>query len=209
MRSASPAYFPIPGTCFAPEDSGEFALSVKTKPGALLVPQRAVTELQGSYQVAVVGEGNKVNIRPVTVGERIGNMWIVRRSEARRDGGCGGAEKGQGWRAGQSQAIRCAAESSESGRVGMSKFFINRPIVAMVIAILMVIVGAVTIAGLPVAQFPADRAAGSSDSRHLRRRGRADHRAVGGHAHRAADERRGQHELHVFAQLPPATGRCG
>ena len=36
----------------------------------------------------------------------------------------------------------------------MSKFFINRPIVAMVIAILMVIVGAVTIAGLPVAQFP-------------------------------------------------------
>jgi hydrophobic/amphiphilic exporter-1 (mainly G- bacteria), HAE1 family len=36
----------------------------------------------------------------------------------------------------------------------MSKFFINRPIVAMVISILMVIVGAVTIAGLPVAQFP-------------------------------------------------------
>jgi HAE1 family hydrophobic/amphiphilic exporter-1 len=36
----------------------------------------------------------------------------------------------------------------------MSKFFINRPIVAMVIAILMVIVGAVTIASLPVAQFP-------------------------------------------------------
>jgi len=36
----------------------------------------------------------------------------------------------------------------------MSKFFINRPIVAMVVAILMVIVGAVTIASLPVAQFP-------------------------------------------------------
>ena len=36
----------------------------------------------------------------------------------------------------------------------MSKFFINRPIVAMVIAILMVIVGAVTMVGLPVAQFP-------------------------------------------------------
>src|SRR5216683_2259531 len=36
----------------------------------------------------------------------------------------------------------------------MSKFFINRPIVAMVISILMVIVGAVTIASLPVAQFP-------------------------------------------------------
>jgi HAE1 family hydrophobic/amphiphilic exporter-1 len=36
----------------------------------------------------------------------------------------------------------------------VSKFFINRPIVAMVISILMVIVGAVTIATLPVAQFP-------------------------------------------------------
>jgi membrane fusion protein (multidrug efflux system) len=50
---------------------------VKTHAGALLVPQRAVTELQGGYQVAVVGEGNKINIRPVTVGERIGSMWIV------------------------------------------------------------------------------------------------------------------------------------
>jgi len=36
----------------------------------------------------------------------------------------------------------------------MSKFFINRPIVAMVIAILMVMLGAVTITTLPVAQFP-------------------------------------------------------
>jgi hypothetical protein len=36
----------------------------------------------------------------------------------------------------------------------MSKFFINRPIVAMVIAILTVIVGAITILGLPITQFP-------------------------------------------------------
>jgi membrane fusion protein (multidrug efflux system) len=43
----------------------------------LLVPQRAVTELQGSHQVAVVGNDNKVSIRPVTVGERVGKMWIV------------------------------------------------------------------------------------------------------------------------------------
>ena len=45
----------------------------------------------------------------------------------------------------------------------MSKFFINRPIVAMVIAILMVIVGAVTIAGLAHRAVPADRSAGSAD----------------------------------------------
>src|SRR5258707_12926706 len=37
----------------------------------------------------------------------------------------------------------------------MSKFFINRPIVAMVISIVMVIVGAITILALPVAQFPS------------------------------------------------------
>jgi membrane fusion protein (multidrug efflux system) len=42
-----------------------------------LVPQRAVTELQGSYQVAVVGSDNKVSIRPVKVGGRIESQWII------------------------------------------------------------------------------------------------------------------------------------
>jgi membrane fusion protein (multidrug efflux system) len=50
---------------------------VNTRNGALLVPQRAVIELQGSYQVAVVGDDNKVSIRPVNVGERVGKLWIV------------------------------------------------------------------------------------------------------------------------------------
>lgn len=45
--------------------------------GALLVPQRAVTEIQGKYLVAVVGEGNKVDLRPVKPGERIGSDWII------------------------------------------------------------------------------------------------------------------------------------
>ncbi|MFZ3380073.1 MAG: efflux transporter periplasmic adaptor subunit, partial [Candidatus Acidiferrales bacterium] len=40
-------------------------------------PQRAVTELQGSYQVAVVGPGDKVEIRKITVGDRIGELWII------------------------------------------------------------------------------------------------------------------------------------
>jgi len=51
--------------------------SVETATGALLIPQRAVTELQGSHQVAVVSRDNKVSIRPVTVGDRVGNLWIV------------------------------------------------------------------------------------------------------------------------------------
>jgi membrane fusion protein (multidrug efflux system) len=41
------------------------------------VPQKAITELQGSYQVAVVGNDNKVTLRTVKVGERTGAMWIV------------------------------------------------------------------------------------------------------------------------------------
>jgi membrane fusion protein, multidrug efflux system len=45
--------------------------------GALLVPQRAVSELQGAYQVAVVDADNKVHIQPVTVGERSGSLWII------------------------------------------------------------------------------------------------------------------------------------
>jgi membrane fusion protein (multidrug efflux system) len=47
------------------------------KKGALLVPQRAVTELQGSYQVAVVGPDNKVDIRPVKAAERIDQLWVI------------------------------------------------------------------------------------------------------------------------------------
>jgi len=48
-----------------------------TRTNAILVPQRAVSQLQGSYQVAVVGESNKVNIASVTVGEQIGSDWII------------------------------------------------------------------------------------------------------------------------------------
>jgi membrane fusion protein (multidrug efflux system) len=48
-----------------------------TRKGALLVPEEAVTELQGNYQVAVVGDDNKANIRPVKVGQRFGGMWEI------------------------------------------------------------------------------------------------------------------------------------
>jgi membrane fusion protein (multidrug efflux system) len=42
-----------------------------------MVPQRAVSELQGTYQVAVVGADDKVSFRTVKVGERSGSMWII------------------------------------------------------------------------------------------------------------------------------------
>ena len=50
---------------------------IGTRQGALLVPQRAVMELQGSYQVAVVGPDNRVDIRPVKPGERVGPLWVI------------------------------------------------------------------------------------------------------------------------------------
>jgi len=70
-------FFPNPSNLLRPGGYGRVRLSVRTVAGARLVPQRAVTELQGSHQVAVVDNGNKVSIRPVTVGDRVGNLWIV------------------------------------------------------------------------------------------------------------------------------------
>jgi len=71
------AVFPNPNNLLRPGGYGRVRLSVQTATGALLIPQRAVTELQGSYQVAVVEADNKVSIRPVTMGDRVGNLWIV------------------------------------------------------------------------------------------------------------------------------------
>jgi len=69
--------FPNPTNLLRPGGYGRVRLSARTEPGAILVPQRAVTELQGNYQVAVVGSDDKVSIRPVTVSDRVGNLWII------------------------------------------------------------------------------------------------------------------------------------
>jgi RND family efflux transporter MFP subunit len=69
--------FPNPNNLLRPGGYGRVRLSARTVPGAKLIPQRAVTELQGSHQVAVVGPDNKVSIRPVSVGDRVGKLWIV------------------------------------------------------------------------------------------------------------------------------------
>jgi RND family efflux transporter MFP subunit len=69
--------FPNPGNILRPGQFARVRAVTKTQKGALLVPQRAVAELQGSYQVAVVGTDNKAEIRPVKVGERVGQMWLI------------------------------------------------------------------------------------------------------------------------------------
>ena len=69
--------FPNPENILRPGGYGRIRAATNIREGALLVPQRAVTELQGSYQVAVVGTDNKVSIRTVKVGNLTGNMWII------------------------------------------------------------------------------------------------------------------------------------
>lgn len=71
------ALFPNPGNILRPGQFARIRVLSEVKPGALLVPQRAVTELQGTYQVAVVGPDNKVHIQPVKMGRRIDHEWIV------------------------------------------------------------------------------------------------------------------------------------
>jgi RND family efflux transporter MFP subunit len=69
--------FPNPGNSLRPGQYGRVRTAMRVQPGALLVPQRAVNELQGSYQIAVVDGQNKVNIRSVKVGDRIGSEWLI------------------------------------------------------------------------------------------------------------------------------------
>jgi membrane fusion protein (multidrug efflux system) len=69
--------FPNPGNMLRPGQFGNVRFVADMKKGAMVIPQEAVNELQGSYQVAVVDENNKVSIRPVKMGERIGAMWEV------------------------------------------------------------------------------------------------------------------------------------
>jgi membrane fusion protein (multidrug efflux system) len=69
--------FPNPENILRPGQFARVRVVTRTQKGALLVPQRAVAELQGSYQVAVVGSNNTAEIRPVKVGERVGPMWVI------------------------------------------------------------------------------------------------------------------------------------
>jgi RND family efflux transporter MFP subunit len=69
--------FPNPKNALRPGQFGRLRAAPEIRNGALLVPQKAVTELQGTYQLAVVNADNKVSIRAVKVGDRVGPLWIV------------------------------------------------------------------------------------------------------------------------------------
>jgi len=69
--------FPNPGNILRPGGYAKVRFAVRTQEGALLVPQRAVSQVQGGYQVAVVDDQNKVSIRAVQVGDQVGTDWII------------------------------------------------------------------------------------------------------------------------------------
>ena len=80
VRTGSIRYevtFPNPENGLRPGQFGKVRFVADMKKGALVIPQEAVSELQGSYQVFVVGEDNKASVQPVKMGERLGPMWEV------------------------------------------------------------------------------------------------------------------------------------
>ena len=72
------AAFPNPGGILRPGGYGTVRFITDMQKGALLVPQRSVIEVQTDYQVVVVGADNKVTFRPVKVGDRVGQNWIIK-----------------------------------------------------------------------------------------------------------------------------------
>jgi RND family efflux transporter MFP subunit len=71
------AAFPNPGNILRPGQYARVRIQTSFRKSALLVPQSAVKELQGGYQIALVGSDNKAVIRPVKAGEKVGTMWVI------------------------------------------------------------------------------------------------------------------------------------
>jgi membrane fusion protein (multidrug efflux system) len=71
------AEFPNPGNVLRPGQYARIRAITEVRKGALLVPQQAVSELQGVYQVGVVGQDNKAAIKTVKLGPQFGDMWVV------------------------------------------------------------------------------------------------------------------------------------
>ena len=71
------SYFPNPGNVLRPGQYAKVRATIEILHNALVIPQRAVQELQGIYQVAVVEAGNKVAVRTVKPGVRVGSQWVI------------------------------------------------------------------------------------------------------------------------------------
>jgi membrane fusion protein (multidrug efflux system) len=79
------ATFPNPGNVLRPGQYGRVQAQTAVRKQVLLVPQRAVAELQNGFQLRIVTPDNKINVRTVTLGRRVGNRWIVEKGLATGD----------------------------------------------------------------------------------------------------------------------------
>jgi len=149
------------------------------KKGALLLPQSAVAQSQGTYQVAVIGNDHRVSMRTVKPGETVGTMWSLTRASSRVSKCSRRSAKDQGRNSRYAQA----RTSFRGRKLSYVEVLHQRPIVAMVIAILMVIVGASPSQACPC-PVSEHRSTGNSAAGHLCRGGRADPGAIRSHAHR-------------------------
>jgi membrane fusion protein (multidrug efflux system) len=71
------AIFSNPGNILRPGEYSRIRAATSVRKDALLVPQRAVQELQGKYELAIVGPDNKVAFRTVKAGDRVGSYWVI------------------------------------------------------------------------------------------------------------------------------------
>jgi membrane fusion protein (multidrug efflux system) len=71
------AEFPNPGDIVRPGQYARVRATIEQRKGAILVPQRSVQEVQGMFNVMVVGEGDTVEQRPVVPAERVGGLWVI------------------------------------------------------------------------------------------------------------------------------------
>jgi membrane fusion protein (multidrug efflux system) len=71
------AIFPNPGNVLRPGQYSRIRAATSVRKDALLVPQRAVQELQGEFELALVGPDNKIAFRTVKAGDRVGSYWVI------------------------------------------------------------------------------------------------------------------------------------
>ncbi len=108
--------FPNPDLVLRPGQFGRVRVTIGTKRGALLIPQRSVTELQGRSQVAVVTPDNRIEIRNVRTGNRFGELWEI--DEGLKPGERVVAEGVQKVRQGMAVTPRAGEGEKEGGKVG-------------------------------------------------------------------------------------------
>ena len=151
------AEFPNPKALLRPGQFGRVRMAATVAENALLLPQKAVTQMQSAKVVYVVGSDNKVALRTVTIADRVGQDYIV--TDGVKAGERVIVEGIQKARPGSivsptDQPASAETARREKRRVAMAKFFIHRPVFAIVISLIILIAGGMSIFTLPIAQYP-------------------------------------------------------